>query len=114
MSTQEFLGALRAAGISISAASGRLLIEAAEGVVTAKLQAELVSRKADLIAALETPQQRTLASDVLDAQSEVASLLAIAYRRRAKVSRVGTDRKTSGADCSLANSDARSVHGDVL
>lgn len=113
MSTVAFLDALHARGISISAGGGRLMVEAPEGVVTAELRGELMRRKAELIATLETTQQRTEASKLLQAQSEVASLLAAAYRRHAAVQRVGTDRQAAAADCSLANAGGSSVHGDV-
>jgi hypothetical protein len=113
MSTQEFLSALRARGISISTCDGRLIVEAPEGAVTVELRGELIKRKAELIATLEPPQPRTDGSGVLEASHAVASLLAMAYRRHAAVARVGTDRKASVADCGLASAGPSSVHGDA-
>jgi hypothetical protein len=113
MSTQEFLSALRARGISITTGGDRLIVEAPEKVLTAELRGELMRRKAELIATLEPAQPRTDGSGLLEAQNEVASLLAMAYRRYAAVPRVGTDRKASAADCGLASAGGSSVHGDV-
>lgn len=113
MSARSFLERLRTRGISITADRGWLIVEAPEGVVTAELRGELLRRKAELIAALKATPPRTEASNLLEAQSKVASLLAIAYRRHAAVQRVETDRKAGGADCGLASAGESSVHGDV-
>ena len=113
MSMAAFLETLRARGISISASSGRLIVEAPEEVLTAELSGELTRRKAELIAELVTTPQRTEVSGLLEAQNTVASLLAMAYRRHGAVPRVGMDRKASTADCGLASVGGSSVHGDV-
>jgi hypothetical protein len=54
MNAASLLAQLRGAGISITSNAGRLILDAPAGAVTAELRAELVKRKAELIATLET------------------------------------------------------------
>jgi hypothetical protein len=114
MSAASLLAQLRDEGISISSNAGRLVIDAPVGAVTAELRVELVKRKAELIATLETAHG-VLHEDapLTEARTEIARLLAIAYRRYAAIQRVGPDRAVISGKDDLANSGGTSVHGVV-
>jgi len=61
-------------------------------------------------------QQATRAAEVsamTDARTEIAGLLAMAYRRYAAIQRVGPDRPVNSGKDDLANSCGTSVHGVV-
>jgi hypothetical protein len=114
MNAVAFLSQLRDAGITIDYRGNRLIVEAPTGAVTAKLRAQLVKRKAELIAALET-EGGCLREDppLTEALTETAGLLAIAYRRYAAIQHVGPNRPVISGKDDLANSRGTSVHGVV-
>ena len=117
MSAASLLAQLRDEGISISSNAGRLVIDAPVGAVTAELRVELVKRKAELIATLETAHG-VLHEDapLTEARTEIARLLAIAYSSatpRFNVSGQAIDWPVISGKDDLANSGGTSVHGDV-
>jgi hypothetical protein len=113
MNAVGFLLQLRDAGITIDYQGNRLIVEAPTGAVTAELRAELVMRKAELIAALENAREHVRDDPRVNvARGEIAALLAFAYRRYATIPRVGDDEANSGKH-ELANSAGSSVHGVV-
>ena len=114
MNTASLLAELRVAGIAISSEGGRLIVEAPPGAVTAELRAELMKRKAELLATLETAHGHVDKDlPVTRARIEIAQLLAIAYRRDAAIQRVSSDQPESSVNGQLANAHRSSVHGDV-
>jgi hypothetical protein len=114
MNAVAFLSQLRDAGITIEYRGNRLIVEAPTGAVTAELRAELVKRKAELIATLENAHGRLREDPLLaKARIEIASLVAIAYRRHGAIQRLGPDRPVSSGKGDLANSCRTSVHGVV-
>jgi pyochelin synthetase len=114
MSAASLLAKLRAVGVAINSEGGKLIIEAPPGVVTAELRAELVERKADLIATLEAADDhRDQDQPLIDARHVIAGVLAAAYRRYTAVQRVGTERAGNSGKDRLANSGETSVHGVV-
>jgi hypothetical protein len=106
------LARTRAAGISIHAKSGRLIIEAPQGLVTSEVRAELAQQKTELMRALAEEQRKQERGDdaVTQAFAEIAGLLATAYRRYAKVQRVPLG-STDSVNKELALSPVVSVHG---
>jgi hypothetical protein len=106
------LARIRAAGISIHAEGGRLIVEARLGVISSEVRAELAQRKSELIQALVEEQRRPErgVDDVTEAVAEVARLLVIAYQRYTKVQRVPLGQVDS-VNKELALSPGVSVHG---
>ena len=113
MTAAALLASLRAKGISISSEGGRLILEAPAGVITANLRGELVKRKAELISALAPDHGHPADLNLAESQTEIAKLLATAYRRYREILRVGQDRPESSADYDLAKPATSSVHGVV-
>lgn len=112
MTALALLESLGAVGISVSSERGRLIVDAPAGAITSQLRAELVSKKAELIAALEM-KLHPIDAIRLEAQKEIAGLLAIAYQRRAAIQRVCAGRNENTVDSGLASSGKSSVHGGV-
>lgn len=114
MNAASLLAELRVAGIAISCDADRLIVEAPVGTVTAELRAKLVKHKAELIATLKNAHGRLREDPPLsEARSEIARVLAIAYRRCAAIQCVAPDRPVNSGKGDLANSCGTSVHGVV-
>lgn len=114
MTAAKLLTKLRSAGIMISHDKGRLIVDAAAGAVTPETHAQLLARKPELIAALQAERLGPSSCDDAMAESatEIAGLLAIAYRRSCAIQHVANNRPNSG-DSKLANPSGSSVHGGV-
>ncbi len=106
------LGKLRAARILVRFEAGRLIVEAPVGVVTAEIRAELVRHKAELMSSLAVDSGHRTGQEPIatEAIREVASLLAVAYRRHVKVQRAPVDEPTESVNRELAFSTRQSVH----
>jgi len=110
-SVTSLLAQLRASGVVIRSEKGRLIVEGPAGAVTADLRAQLALNKAELITALTAdPVQGTCTAEAVDV---VAALLALAYKRYARVQRVGSEQSHDPTDVALAISHGQSVHGVV-
>ena len=113
MSLAEFVAQLQSAGIKINSDRGRLIVEAPQGVLTTEWRAQLASRKAELMTALQEAPQTSHDLAAIKARAEIVGLMAAAYRRYIAIRQVGRDRRGSSGSDRLANLLGSSVHGVV-
>jgi hypothetical protein len=107
----SFIKKVQTLGVSLSANGTRLVIGAPSGVITRELREQFLQLKPAILAELNAGAvSHTTEAHPSGAIREVATLLALAYRRYQAGNR-DADQRAGGGDSRLANSGQQSVHG---